>query len=166
MAISTRNKSFGGALVVAVAALVFDQLRGSGPARAGAVAIPPIVPLAHTAADEPPVPAAAPSTTDLAHRLRALFPATDPLADLRDVFSPPADWSNGRATSAYPTAESFAAAHRLSVVLLPGDAPPAAVIGGRLVRLGQTVDGYQLTFVGPRSARVTGVGGDVDLRMR
>ncbi len=171
---STRNKIYAGALGVAFAALIYDQCRSSGPARARAAVIPPVAALARPApeavASRPVVATVAFATSDIARRLRELAGGSDPLANLRDAFAPSVDWAAERRAAAdaaaFPTGTAFAAAHKLSVVLLPrGHGSGAAVIGGRLVRVGQAVDGYRLIDVGPRSVRLTGAAGDVDLRM-
>ena len=176
---STKHKAYAATLAVAVAALAYDRCRSSGPAAAGAAVLPPA---AVAVAGGPVDPAAdaraagAPPSDGggMAARLRALSATTDdPLAGLRDAFTPPDAWAAARrAASPDPAAgvdaATFAAGHRLSVVMLSGrSGGGSAVIGGRLVRVGQAVDGYRLTAVRPRSARLSGPGGAaVELQMR
>lgn len=162
----TKHKAYAAVLAAALVALAYDKGCGSGPPPARAAV--PVAEVAAPAAVAGP-PSDVPATlSDLAGRLRAL--GVDPAGDVRDAFAPPAAWAAERradpAAAAGPAdADAFRADHRLTVVLV-GGGPGAAVIGGRLVRVGQAVDGYRLVTVTPRSAHLTGPAGTaVDLRL-
>ena len=170
--LSAKHQVYAAALAVAVLALIYDQCRSPGPASARASAIPPLAAVARPlgVATDYRGDVQLPPASSLAARLRAVAGGADPLADLRDAFTLSAAWAADRQPPAdrAATVEAFAADHKLSVVMRSvgrASGPGSAVIGGRLVRMGQSIDGYRLTEVEPRSVRLRGPDGDVDLRM-
>jgi hypothetical protein len=170
---SAKHKAYAAALGVALVALAYDQSRPAGPRSARAAAIPPVEAIARAASGAGPIPTIdAPDNagvTTVARRLRAVAGGADPLTDLRDAFAPSAAWAADcrPAVDGAASDEAFAADHKLSVVLFSaGGAGGSAVIAGRLVHVGQSIDGYCLTAVTPRTARLRGPDGDVELGMR
>ncbi len=170
--LSTKHKAYAAAVAVAAAALAYDRSRSAGPSPARAAAGPLMAAVATVTTPEADGPGTS-ASAGLAARLRAVAGGRpDPLVGLRDAFAPSAAWAAERrpaadvpAADSGAAAEAFAAGHKLSVVLLAAGDRGGAVIGGRLVRVGQAVDGYRLTAVGRRSARLAGPAGDVELRM-
>ncbi len=165
---STKQKAYAAALAVALGVLAYDKGWSSGPTPVRGAAVPVAEAAAQPVAAAGGVtPDAALPTAGLADRLRAL--AADPTADVRDAFAPAAAWAGDRRSdpaAGAADADAFRAGHRLSVVLVAAGGGGSAVIGGRLVRVGQAIDGYRLTAVRPRSARLVGpAGAAVDLRM-
>ena len=180
--LSSKHKVYAALLAIAVGAMAYDRFHSWEPAAARAAVLP--VPSETAAVTAPgdgvggladPGAALPPSSDegDMAARLRGVAAAAgDPLAGLRDAFAPPQAWAAVRQAAmpdpgAGVDAAAFVAGHLLSVVMLSGrGGGGSAVIGGRLVRVGQAVDGYRLTTVRPRSARLSGPdGAAVELRL-
>jgi hypothetical protein len=85
----------------------------------------------------------------------------------RDAFSPPAAWiaSNGtpNAKQADVNAEDFIKRHRLVSVLKTGKSA-AAQIDGRLIRIGEEIDGFRLVSVNQQCAVLEANGSRAELR--
>jgi hypothetical protein len=117
-----------------------------------------------------PVVDKAPGVT-FAMRLRRIAQAsadTDP-GQVRDAFTPGPGWSSTASAKGGATdnqrrqaAEKFKSSHRLEAVLMTGN-NHCAVIDGRTVYLGQTLDGYRLVAVHERSVVFQGDGVRVEL---
>lgn len=172
MQLSTSHKVYVAILAIAVAAFVGDRLlRDSGstpPGPAQAKAGPP-----PGGAVRPPAPPAAPSPgrPSLADRLEALEddPDLDPTS-IRDAFVPADAWLAELKvpepdTSEPSLAEKFAASHEVTAVLLAGSGG-CAVVNGKVVQIGQVLDGFEL--VGLARERATFQVGQerVELRLR
>ncbi len=177
MQLSKTQKIYLALGVIAVAAFVVDRVflrSGSGgpaPARAAAdtpgpaAARPPAMP-----APAPPVAVPPSDRPSLAARLDAL--AKDPGVDvggMRDAFVPPPSWI-AEVKSPEPevvepsAAEKFAAAHTLTAVLLAGKGG-CAVVNGKVVQVGQEVDGFELVSLARECAVFQGGQERVELRL-
>jgi len=88
------------------------------------------------------------------------------LEDRRDAFKPSAGWVgvDGSGSGLPTNADGFRAAYEL-VALMPKNRRPCAMVGGRTVFVGQTLDGFTLVEVGARSAVFESVAGRVELKM-
>jgi hypothetical protein len=101
------------------------------------------------------LPDVAAQNPGVAQRLRRLW--SDRGLDVncaRDPFSLPASWhgnSGGGAAAVSDAAARFAKAHPLVAVVVDGHRSHA-LAGEHCLRLGQTLDGFTLVSVGPRSA--------------
>jgi len=88
------------------------------------------------------------------------------LEDRRDAFKPSAGWVgvDGSGSGLPTNADGFRAAYEL-VALMPKNRRPCAMVGGRTVFVGQTLDGFTLVEVGARSAVFESAAGRVELKM-
>lgn len=81
----------------------------------------------------------------------------------RDLFRLPAKWSNqiqsNSADAARIAADKFSRSHRLSAVARNAGGGSVAVVEGKLLHVGNALDGFTLTSVAPDSAVFTGPGG-------
>jgi hypothetical protein len=167
MKVPTKFIAYG--VVGLAAAGYFFYDRATAPAApAVAVAASPSRATARRAA----LPAAAadaanePSETVIADRLRAAAQVAGmDAAPLRDAFATPANWTSAAAPVAavvqpasVSAADEFRHAHRLSAVLISGKTGQA-VVDGKIVKLGDSLDGSKLVAIGRLFARFT-VGGD------
>ncbi|MFO8012812.1 MAG: hypothetical protein R6X20_05835 [Phycisphaerae bacterium] len=185
MTLTRSRKIILAVLAVAVVALVVDRLvlapPASGPKHARAAPTPSPADTAAKTRATPSPAAATPSETvgrpALAERLEAtaerfqLDPET-----LRDGFVPSQAWlvdlvepapeaaPEAVETQASP-AEQFAEQHTLtSVILTTGGG--SAVIDGKVVPVGQVLDGFRLTRLTRSSAVFEADGEEVELRLR
>jgi hypothetical protein len=157
MNLTKRQKMLLGVFLVGLVALVVDRvlLRPQGGAAVASAASGESV--AELAVPAPNVPAlpAQPQGQRAARCLERLWSEknTD-FEHVRNPFSLPASWPTrpGKAVNSTPDAGAlFAARHQLTAVVI--DTPESYVlIDGRLLRPGQTVDGFELVSVGDRSA--------------
>jgi hypothetical protein len=162
------------ALGLAVAAMLVDRLvvgpDAAAPKSAEAtIASRPAAPAA-PAAPATTVPASAPIR--LADRLKVLAeaPNLDPL-HARDAFVPPESWlaqpktpETAAAAPAADPAEKFIHEHKLTSVLTAGDGG-IAMVNGKVLRVGQEVDGFKLVRLEPGCAVFRG-GDDVDVKLK
>jgi hypothetical protein len=154
-----RQKAFVGLFVLAVGALGADRLFLAEPAPASAS--PPPAPLAIPAVASPaPAKAILALEIDrppesLPQRLRRLQPPDQAGAErLRDVFSLSASWIKPEVEPVAPRidpVEQFRRSHRVTATLLNGQRSQA-MVNGRFITLGQSVDGFRLVSVTSRSA--------------
>ena len=100
----------------------------------------------------------------IAARLRSLPASVSGRFAQRDAFVPPAAWivvtppdPLGNAQTVNTRAVDFCKAHRLSAVLQQGR-DSMALVDDELIKVGQSIDGFTLTDVGPHSARFIGQG--------
>jgi hypothetical protein len=189
MKITRERKIFGGLLIVALAALAFDQLGGGGTSSdiasaavagqenasalllaSSASASPATRSNSNAAADEP----------SLAQRLKAAAPiaATVSPDHIRDVFRIPRAWlGNGQPApvtqdAATLAAERFAQSHKLSAVSKSASGGGAgglagiAVVDGNLLHPGAVVDGFKLVAVTRTSAIFDCGGAQVVLQLK
>lgn len=180
MTLSKRQKVLLASCAVLMAALVVDRVTsgsgGLGPDTA--VASPAIEP--H---DEPallPVPPAEIPETGQEGRLDCLADRLEDLAErhslagvaVADAFCPPPAWlaPNGPVsvveTAGMDRARDFAARHELKAVMLNHSAGARAIIGNRLLGVGQVLDGFKLVSVDKRSAVLVSGDARVTLRLR
>jgi hypothetical protein len=159
MALTKERKIYLGLLAAGIGALAVDRLT-SGPATAQAEDASAYVvarPDAPAATNSIPVAPAASGGTmtpgeGLAARLRELASKSNaaPGSAPRDLFRAPASWAP-QAQTTQPVAKEpgpadFEKSHRLTAVLLHGR-QAHAVVDGRMVAPGQSIDGYTLLSV-------------------
>jgi hypothetical protein len=186
MKLTRERKIFGGVLVVAVAALAFDQLGGSSSDSSSASngQDPNSLLMASTAASPSSAAsrgnvASAANVADgpsLAQRLAAAAgpagatPAPD---QIRDVFRIPRAWSGNTQVVAVSddklAADRFVQAHKLSAVSKNGSSATGdggvAVVDGKLLHPGAVIEGFKLVAV-TRSSAVFGYAQQRGLRLR
>lgn len=173
MKVTKQQKIASGILAAAVLAFVVDRVAFSdGPATASAVPAATVL----TGTATPSVRSAAVSkgsdvtgvglTAAMARRL-SVVAGNEGIeqGSCADGFCPPAEWfapsadaagvgQRVRITTAADRAAAFKATHKLTAVLRTDRRPNEglAVIQGRPMRIGQTMDGFTLTSVHDRSA--------------
>lgn len=151
-----RQKAFVGLLIVGIGALAVDRVFLRAPQTASAEAPAslraPSSPVA--AAPGQPQPAN-PATAPLSERLRQMQAADQPrLAKLRDIFTLTASFAAQPAQDAAAKVdpiEQFRRSHRVTATLLNGQRSQA-MVDGRFVTLGQSVDGFRLVSMNAQSA--------------
>lgn len=142
MRLTRQHKVYVAVLGLAVGALVLDRVvlgtRLTGPAGASAYSLDPDDPL-HTPTPAPSAGRSLASRIDEAARANHLD-----AGEAIDAFSP---LRSGPAASASASPESeFNAAHRITAVMVKPSG--AAIIDGRCIRVGESIDGYVLRQVG------------------
>ncbi len=190
MRLSKQHKVYGAVLGLALAALAADRfVFTSAPAAAGtaeAYAVTNRVAAfpAKTVAPKQ-VPAKAAASAAVADDRRAISAKLDALAQVagfssggsRDAFAPPEAWvktslfargiSDGE-RQAQERTHKFIADHRLTAVMDGSGRNAVAVIDGKPIRPGQTLDGFKLLSVSGRDVKATfesAGGGEVELRL-
>ncbi len=170
-------------LTVAVAALVVDRLvlapSATGPKQAGAAT--PGVPEASETSPSPSPGAEAPAETSsgprLAERLQTVADRfeLDPTA-LRDGFVPSETWLEDlveapppsepkTAPNPHAAADAFAENHTLTSVIMTSQGG-SAVVDGKVVPVGRTIDGFRLVRLTRRTAVFEADGEEVELSLR
>jgi hypothetical protein len=167
MKITREQKIYGAVLCLGLVALAWDKLAAS-PQQAQATEDPAallVQPAAAVKASRPAVPATAP--VSMAQRLRMLPQAGAPADRLTDVFLPAESWrgQSPKAASGPGAAQRFAQSHKLDGVMI-ADNRRRAIVDGRSLVVGQTLDGFTLASVAPRQAVFTGPDGDVTLPLQ
>lgn len=148
-----RQKAFVGLLIVGIGALAVDRVFLQAPHAASAQTdnSQRVTASAATAAPSGSSPAA----TSLSERLRQMQAADQPrLAKLRDIFTLTAGFAAQPAQDAaakVDPGDQFRRSHRVTATLLNGQRSQA-MIDGRLVTLGQSVDGFRLVSMNAQSA--------------
>lgn len=109
--------------------------------------------------------AASGATKTVAARLQdAVVAAATP----RDAFSLPAKWmSEAKAATSAPArdlAADFHQHHKLNAVLR-GEEGGVAIIDGKALRVGQTIDGFTVRSIGQRAVSLAGEGTTVEVRL-
>src|SRR5579862_698933 len=177
MAIGKKQKFYGGALVLALLAFVVDRCFFS-PASASAkpiAAVPAIIaPVAPQAAAPNKIPASkaavSPSADDLtdlsdfSSRVRAA--ATDPSP--RDPFAPTGAWlerierkaRQGKAGAS----DLFRNHHHLSACMVGGQSG-FAIVDGKTVAIGQSIDGFRLIAIHEQSVEFESAQDRVSLKL-
>jgi hypothetical protein len=167
MKVTSQQKILGAVLVVGAIALSADRLfflnssasADTTPA-ASEYAVAAVTPSAAASSGAelslPPQPPAAPApAASIAQRLRDAAKAAP--ASGADAFAFGECWRETQAPAAAPdnsaalAAEQFKTTHHLTGVLT-GNGRPVAMIDGRIVPVGQSIDGYRLIDVSHRSA--------------
>jgi hypothetical protein len=169
MKVSNKIKIYGAVLGLAVGAWGVDAAFFSAtPAKAVATATPTAAEAttdpAVAAAGMSDVVAAATSESEtgipanwISDRLRA-WPGSGnlKLAGLRDAFAAPDAWIARQQPAVVAqsgqAADTFQKSHRLAAVLLDGKGGGRALVNGRLLPVGQSIDGYRLASVTKQSA--------------
>jgi hypothetical protein len=177
MKLTTKQKSAVVVLALCGAALALDRTLFA-PNDAGAAPAPPAPPAAAAqsggaaspASARPAAEAATARRTALAARLAAMVKdqAID-ASNAPDAFVPSPAWQPVEPVSsgieAELAAEEFRRRHTLSAVMALADRG-ACVVDGRSVQVGQSIDGYTLLAVQPRSATFeNGAGVRVELSL-
>jgi hypothetical protein len=175
MKLTMRKKAFLAVGAVALLALMVDRafLNGdrTGPKTGQAAVGQGLDPAGRYAApNRPEVAKASPPRLTLPGRLARACSARAAPAGIRDAFAMPASWAAELraevATSkpAVPVGETFRARHRLTAVMVDS-AGGQAIVDGRLLKVGQTLDGFVLSSVQMRTAVFTNDEGSVELRL-
>ena len=163
------------ALGIGSCALIADRLWGG-------YGNPPEPADVQTVAVTPSAPAAAvktkiePTALDgsFATRVRLAAAGVPPASRHRDVFRVPSAWSGidtkvkGDSSPASPPSIPdplrFQQAHRMTGVIMAGRRS-SVMIDGKLLIVGQSIDGYRLRAIGKETARFEGVYGRAMLRL-
>ncbi len=168
MKLSKKYTAYATILGLAVTAYGID-CAFFGPKPAEAVAVAADEPVGVSASDTV-APAAEPHIAPapgVADQLRTLSGNGNiELPKLRNAFSPSSKWiAEKQPEAALPReqfAESFRHAHRV-VAIMTDKKGARAIVDDRLLRVGQSIDGFQLTSVDHRSACFSGHGVQVIL---
>jgi hypothetical protein len=179
MKVSLERKVLIGALGVGVLAFVLDRTVFSAgstetePANAVDASAYVVKPSAAPRTPDKQIAPVEPSTNSLAARLRAAAAAARMgNGEPRDAFMPSPAWETTNAV-AEPAARStaqFAARHHLNGVLASGEHNSGgggghALVDGKIIAVGQIVDGFRLVSVSHRSAAFESADGRVVLEM-
>lgn len=159
-----RHKLLIGLLVAAVGAWVMDRRAGSTPASAfpaSTLTGAPLTPNKTLAALQTAASAAS-NWAGLSKRLNQLSPTVEP-SRVPDVFA--RDWQARHQVSPYLLTQQFQAKHQLSAVFLGKGAGDSVIVDGQTLSVGQSIDGFQLTRIDPRSAMFSTTGGFVVLQL-
>jgi hypothetical protein len=158
MKVTKQHKVLGGIVLVGAVVLACDQflIRGSSGEESAPSASEYTMPVANTApVKAAPVaanPAAPAPAVSVAQRLRQAGKAqADNTA--RDAFAPPAAWTAPQAVvfEADNSVQKFRDTHRLTGILSSGG-KSSAMVDGKMVTVGQTIDGFVLTSISHRTA--------------
>lgn len=159
MKIGRRKLSYGIALTVALCAFAYDWVfDGTKTAAANAPAIPPAQ-VRNATNNVSQQDAGAARLSAVAARLRACDSALELTGSTNDPFSAPSSWKKIAAQAgsdkspAIITQESaaFCAAHHLTAVLARGSSG-VVYVDEKIVRMGQSLDGFRLVGVDDKSA--------------
>jgi hypothetical protein len=183
MKFTTKHKVYAIIGGLALSALGYDRITG-GPSASETAAANDLLlsPTAVTAArpvQRPagPVATAAPSAgasdAVLVERLDALAKSRRfDFAQTRDAFTPAASWiapqasaSNGGGKRPEEAALAFVAKHRLISTVVNGK-NPNAMVDGRLLRIGEELDGFRLVSITKQSACFELAGTRAELKFR
>jgi len=187
MKLTRERKIYGALLCLGVLALGIDKLFLSppeAPAQSAASLLinngsPKNAVIAHNKPVVSPAPAAQSGEKPLmglgvlAARMRDMAEVERlDLADAKDVFRPPVAWVGTTAAPqpVQPTvttigpADTFRERHHL-IALLKSSKGGMAILDGRSVRPGQSVDGFKLVQVGENSATFEGSGTKIELQL-
>jgi hypothetical protein len=162
MKVTKEQKVYLGLLAIGLVALTLDRLVFT-PSSAEAADSSSDLLVTHS---EPPTAPAAKSTASstsnpVAQKLALLSESMHlAAAESRDAFTPSAAWVGKPAAST--DTKSFEQTHQLSAVIVGRRA--AAMVDGRLIAVGQTIDGYKLVSVIQGAA--TFQAGDVSVTLR
>ncbi len=169
MSLSKRQKALSAVFLIGLVALVADRtiLRPQeGPRVASAGPRPVSAGIAGPSGSVPAVKSAPPLTA--AQRLNKLAAGKEAgSGELRDPFSLPLSWSDTTGRNGERTADAaggFLRRHQLRAVVVRGGESSALVDDSFLVS-GQSLDGFTLLSVGPRSALFERDGKQVVLRL-
>ncbi|MBM4018486.1 MAG: hypothetical protein FJ288_09205 [Planctomycetes bacterium] len=178
VAVTTSRKICLGALALVLVGLAVDRLLVSSetlqPARAAASPLPSPVLAAAKAAPGAPAAAtgsfASPQPARMAERLKALAagPDHDPAA-IREAFAPSDAWlalltAPKEKDIKVDLAAEFARRHRLTSLLLAGPAG-CAVVDGKVLRIGQQIDGFRLVGLAPDGAMFRSVREEAEAKL-
>ena len=153
MKVTKQQKVYAGLLVLGLIALVLDRcVFTPSSADASDQASDLLIAKPAQTRTESPAPA---------HKASATAPAGNPVAlkltqlsesmhlpgtAVKDAFCPAPTWSGGNTAGPGAEVRSFEQSHTLIGVML-GGASAAAMVDGKLVRVGQSIDGYKLLSV-------------------
>jgi len=172
MTLTKKKKSYGCVLMLAVLGFIIDRCFFSPPAASASLLVKPTAMLApQLPATKPPTakPAAAPADdlhdfSDLSERLRHAAAA----APQRDPFAPTGVWLDRierKSREGKPTpVDEFQKRHHLTAIMIGGHAN-IAIIDGKPVEPGQSVDGFRLTTLHNQSAEFESSGDKVILKL-
>ena len=159
MTLTKKQKWYLGVLAIALAVLAVDNLTGGeGPAESRAASAAPLQPIKAPVAVQPSQDKTTSPTTQprvaMADQLDRMTSGLE-LAATVDAFAIPQSWLaaeqakvDAQSENAPPT---FAERHVLTAVVT--GARGMAIVNGKSVRIGQTIEGYRLLSVDTRTAR-------------
>ena len=156
MSLSKRQKALSAVFLIGVVALVADRtvLRPQGGPQAASANPRPVATAGIGPAAGPPAAPQTPPAT-VAQRLDKLVAGKDVGSEeLRDPFSLPPSWSDiagaKQQTPVDPTG-GFAHRHQLKAVVVR-EGQSSALVDDTFLLVGQSLDGFTLVVIGPRSA--------------
>ena len=180
MALTKKHKAYGAVVAVGALALLVDRVfldssQTSPEAATGEVLAAPTgegPPAKSTQTIPVPPPSILGTDQSVAARLAALTGSKglDP-AGVRDAFCPAPAWIGAPEAdvpvveSVESQAERFGRSHQLQAVMV-GDLGSYAIIDGKCVFVGQTLDGFKLVSVGQASATLEAGGTRVTLKLK
>ncbi len=169
MSLSKRQKILVAVFLIGLLALVADRtvLRPSGgPRAASADSLPATVPDVKRTGPVPAGDATPPAT--VAQRLERLTSGRQAPSDpLRDPFSLPPSWSDstaGKQEKPLDATEVFARRHQFRAMVVRNE-ESCALVDDSTLTPGQSLDGFTLVAVGPRSALFESDGRQVVLHL-
>ncbi len=164
MNVNTQRKVVAAVLALALGALVLDKTvlspKGAAAAPPSTGQAAPALSATGTAGPKPATRAAAPDKSEntpgrVSSRLSIALDSPKWTAEqVVGSLRPSPEWASGPAAASAPASDragDFKARHELKAVM-SGQDRRIALIGGRPMREGETLDGYTLVSVGARSA--------------
>ncbi len=168
MKLTRERKVYAAVLALGLGWLVYDQVTGGGAepadgASAGAADSLLVAPSQRSTKAEAATDLAAAELGSLADRLAAAEPAASFEApQMRDAFCAVDHWLTphtpgvrpvplSKTTSAETSVEAFRRNHKLAAVVVRATSP-GAVLDGRYLTIGQSIDGFRLTAVSKEGA--------------
>jgi len=172
MALNKRQKMSVGVLAIGLVALLVDRmyvLPQSAPAGQAAPADEYTVTATADRAAVPP-PVSAPADLTVAAKLDAAWSDNNPHSDEpRDLFSLPSSWPTTRRSQETPrptvtAGSAFAARHRLEAITVDPQGK-RALIDDKLLRLGETLEGFRLVAIDTESVAFERDGQHIQLEL-
>jgi len=157
MKVTRERKIIGAVLVIALAGLGFDQLRGASSTTDASADASTLLVTGKSSSHKPArVSATMGEEVSFASRLATLAHTTGNVAPnaIRDVFRPADSWLPKVATivNTVSAADKFVMEHKLSMVSVNTSGGGVAVVDGKLLHIGASLDGYQLIAIDQQSA--------------
>ncbi len=155
MKVTRERKIIGSVLILALGFLGYDQLGTSAAPGDEALADSGTLLMASTTTSNKAMLANYDDGASLASRLAATAQKTGTTSpqSIRDAFRPANGWiANSIDGTRVSAADKFAADHKLSTVSLNGTGGGVAVVDGKMLHIGATLEGYKLIAITRQSA--------------
>jgi hypothetical protein len=157
MKLTRERKIFASVLVIALAGLGFDQLRGTSATDPSQADAGTLLLASNGSSNKRAQLAANPGEEiSLAHRLAALANTAGPTStnDIRDVFRAADVWlpKTVAAITTVAPADKFAADHKLGTISTNTAGGGVAVVDGKPLHMGGRIDGYRLVEINGQGA--------------